>query len=43
MQRKRALSKAIRIAHADEFIGYLPQGLETPIGERGKLLYSYQF
>lgn len=39
---EKDLKEAIRIVHADEFIGYLPQGLESPVGERGSLLSTGQ-
>lgn len=29
------IKAAARVAHADEFIGQLPQGYDTPIGDRG--------
>lgn len=37
-----AIRKAARIAHADEFIGKLPQGYETLVGERGMKLSTGQ-
>jgi ABC-type multidrug transport system fused ATPase/permease subunit len=36
------LLRAIRVVHADEFINYLPQGLDSPVGERGSLLSTGQ-
>ncbi|MFW9916152.1 MAG: ABC transporter ATP-binding protein [Candidatus Thorarchaeota archaeon] len=36
------LLRAIRVVHADEFINYLPQGLNSPVGERGSLLSTGQ-
>lgn len=36
------LLRAIRVVHADEFINYLPQGLDSPVGERGGLLSTGQ-
>ncbi|UYP47105.1 Vitamin B12 import ATP-binding protein BtuD [Candidatus Lokiarchaeum ossiferum] len=32
---KEEVQNAIRIAHAEEFIDYLPEGLKTYVGERG--------
>ncbi|KKM17556.1 hypothetical protein LCGC14_1674570, partial [marine sediment metagenome] len=36
------LLKAIRAVHAEELIEYLPQGLQTQVGERGKSLSAGQ-
>ncbi len=36
------LMRAIQAVHADEFIYYLPQGLDTQVGERGGLLSTGQ-
>ena len=36
------LTRSIRAVHAEEFIAYLPQGLDTPVGERGCLLSTGQ-
>jgi ABC-type multidrug transport system fused ATPase/permease subunit len=32
---KKRLAQAVKIAHVDDFIGRLPQGVETPVGEKG--------
>ena len=36
------LWKAIRAVHADEFLDYLPEGIKTQVGERGKGLSAGQ-
>lgn len=36
------LREALRIAHADAFVDALPDGLDTPLGERGALLSGGQ-
>ncbi len=36
------LDRAVRLAHADEFIGQLARGLDTPVGERGARLSAGQ-
>jgi ATP-binding cassette, subfamily B, bacterial MsbA len=36
------IERAARIAHAQEFIERLPQGLDTPVGEKGVLLSGGQ-
>ena len=37
-----AVARAARVAHADGFIGALPRGLDTPVGERGVQLSGGQ-
>lgn len=39
---EKDLLKAIRAVHAEELIEYLPQGLQTQVGERGKSLSAGQ-
>ena len=42
-QRSRSeVEEALRLAAADEWIGSLPQGLDTPIGEWGRMLSGGQ-
>ena len=38
----RAVERAAHIAYVDEFAAELPQGLDTPVGERGALLSGGQ-
>ena len=38
----RAVERAARIAYVDEFAAELPQGLDTPVGDRGTLLSGGQ-
>jgi ATP-binding cassette, subfamily B, bacterial MsbA len=38
----KAVEKAARIAYVDEFAADLPQGMDTPVGERGALLSGGQ-
>jgi subfamily B ATP-binding cassette protein MsbA len=38
----KAVEQAARIAYVDEFAADLPQGLDTPVGERGALLSGGQ-
>jgi subfamily B ATP-binding cassette protein MsbA len=38
----KAVEKAAHIAYVDEFASELPQGLDTPVGERGALLSGGQ-
>ncbi|HEX6638763.1 MAG TPA: ABC transporter transmembrane domain-containing protein, partial [Steroidobacteraceae bacterium] len=38
----KAVEEAARIAYVDEFASELPQGLDTPVGERGALLSGGQ-
>jgi len=37
-----AVEEAVRAAHVDEFVSLLPQGLDTPAGERGRALSGGQ-
>lgn len=41
-EREAALEAAVHAAHVDEFAARLPQGLETPAGERGQALSGGQ-
>ena len=36
------LAEAVRVAHVDEFLGRLPQGLDTDVGDAGALLSGGQ-
>ena len=38
----KAVEKAAQVAYVDEFAAELPQGLDTPVGERGALLSGGQ-
>ncbi len=38
----QAVEKAARVAYVDEFASELPQGLDTPVGDRGALLSGGQ-
>ena len=42
MRRDADVARAAELAGADEFIGRLPQGYDTPIGERGVTLSGGQ-
>ncbi len=39
---REQIREAARIAHADEFISELPQGYDTPVGDRGLTLSGGQ-